>query len=969
MIDTATHPFFAIIIRKHRFLGWIFSAHLIEVSESDPDRLTSVARLLPDSFSHFDYAFSDAEIRIVKTIGGYSDHQLLTLFRKNVKSLPEFFKLTESDQEVREYVRSYIERMMLKVFDLAAANHLPVYLKEENFENIFGNRRLTPVSDTAEVIFHFELNETEIRYYLSAMSGKEEITLRSPHSELICMNPCLLCVGRKLYKFSAIDGKKLTPFLSKPFISIPDSAKRKYMETFVLNALYTHKVVAKGFSIRNVEKEKGVILSMEERLSGGWAFFLRLRYGNKDFLCGSGQKVEISLEVDQDHFCFQRFKRDPEWEKRQAAMLLALGLVKGSFESEYVPGAGYAPDVYDLIGWINDNREALQERNITIKQPNSRTPFYLGSSIVDVSGKQHNDWFDIYGKIKLNEFEIPFIHLRHHIINRIREYVLPDNTLFVIPEVWFTRYKSLFLFGKRAGERLKLPRMLFNLLIDSDIKAPDAYALRKQFAESAPDGITLPAGLTASLRNYQKEGLVWLTLLERNRMGGCLADDMGLGKTLQALAFFQLLKEEREREKQSGGEETEGCKTTLIVVPTSLVHNWLNEIRRFTPDFRVYVFTGSQRTKSVDRLMRYELVITTYGVVRNDVDLLKNALFDYVVLDESQLIKNPASKIYHAVLLLNARGFLTLSGTPIENSLMDLWAQLNFLNRGMLGSQKSFREEFVIPIEKEADDSKKLLLKKLIEPFVLRRKKEEVAKDLPEIAEQIVYCEMTASQAHLYEKEKSAIRNIILENIQTQGFERSALSILGGLTRLRQIANHPAMLRTQAASPDSGKFEEIMRSLENVISEGHKALVFSSFVKHLNLVAACLDQTATKYEMLTGGTTHREETIRRFQQDATIPLFLISIKAGGTGLNLTTADYVFILDPWWNPAVEEQAVSRAHRIGQDKPVFVYRFISVGTVEEKIVRMQERKELLAKDFVESVNPLRLLGEEKILELLD
>ena len=966
MVHSVVRPFFAIIIRKHRFLGWVFSAHLIENSKADPGRLTSVARLLPDSFGHFDYTFSNDEINIVKTIDGYSDHQLLSLFRKKVKGLPEFFKLTESDPEVKEYVRNYIERMMLKVFDIAAANAIPVYLKEENFENIFANHRLTPVPDTAEVIFNFELTEHEIRYHLSATCGTEKITLYSPHSELICVDPCLLRADKKIYKFS-IDGKKLSPFLSKPFVSIPGSAKRKYMETFVLNSIYTHKVVAKGFDIRDVEKDRSVILSPEERFSGGWAFFLRLGYGDKDFLYGTGQKVEVSLEVDHENYCFSRFRRDPDWEERQAAALLELGLIRSASDSGFTPETGYDDSVYGLIGWLNDNRVRLKERNMIVRQYNSKTPFYLGESIIDVLGEQNEDWFDIYGKIKLNGHEIPFLHLRHYIMKGIREFVLPDNTIFVIPEAWFTRYKSLFLFGRESGDKLKLPRILFNLLIDSGIEAPTAYELRQRFAQSKPDEIDVPAGLKVSLRNYQKEGLMWLKLLDMNRMGGCLADDMGLGKTLQALAFFQLLKERRDTDEKPG-DLMKWNKTILIVVPTSLVHNWLMEIQRFTSGFQVCVFTGTQRTKNVDRLMHYDLVITTYGIVRNDIDLLKDAIFDYVVLDESQLIKNPASKIYHAVLLLNARGFLTLSGTPIENSLMDLWAQLNYLNRGVLGSRKSFREEFVIPIEKEEDEFKKSLLKKLIEPFILRRKKEEVAKDLPEITEQIVYCEMTDMQADMYEKEKNDIRSVILDNISEQGFERSAISILSGLTRLRQVANHPAMIYARE-DMDSGKFEEIIRGLDNVISEGHKVLVFSSFVKHLNLVAAYLHKTATKYEMLTGATVNRKDVIHKFQQDAKIPVFLISIKAGGIGLNLTAADYIFILDPWWNPAVEEQAVSRAHRIGQDKNIFVYRFISVGTVEEKIVRMQERKELLANDFAGSVNPLRLLGEQKILEMLD
>jgi superfamily II DNA or RNA helicase len=964
----ASRPYFAIIIRKHRFLERIFSAHLIRrVSDTDPDSLISVSRLSPDTFGRFDYSFTAPEIEIIKTIGRYADDRLLILLEKNVKSLPEFFKRMESDPVVREYILNYVERMMLTVFDIAAANNIPVYLKREDYENILAGHCLTPVADPAEVIFNFDLKNDEIRYHISAVCGKEKIILRSPHTELICTNPCILRTEKKLYKFPTVDGKKLSPFFTKPYISIPGATKRKYMETFVLNTLYSCRVTAKGFDIRDIEKNRQTILAIEERLSGGWAFFLRLGYGNKDFLYGSGQKVEVSLEVDHENYCFYRFKRNMEWEDQQAAMLTELGLVNnsGASLSEYVPGTGYEKNsLYGLINWLNDHPDALQKRNIIVRQPDGKTPFYLGNTILDVTGKENRERFDIYGKIKLSGgFEIPFLHIRRYLMNGIREIVLPDHTRFVIPETWFTKYRTLFLFGKESGDKLTLPRKLFNLLIDSGIDAPDAGELRRRFIESKPEEITLPAGLKTSLRNYQKEGVMWLKLLDANHIGGCLADDMGLGKTLQTLTFLQLLKEEKAKKSPLRNQ------TTLIVVPISLVHNWLNEIHRFTTGFRVHVFTGAQRTKSIDRLTHYDLIITTYGVVRNDVDLLKDILFDYVVLDESQLIKNPASKIYHAVLQLNARGYLTLSGTPIENSLMDLWAQLNFLNRGVFGSRKSFHDEFVIPIEKEGNEAKKSLLKKLIEPFILRRKKEDVAKDLPEITEQIIYCEMTESQAGIYETEKNSIRNTLLQTISEQGFERSAISILRGLTRLRQISNHPAMIYAQDTHLDSGKFEEILRSLENVISEGHKVLVFSSFVKHLNLVAAHLDQSATKYEKLTGSTINRKATIHKFCQEATIPVFLISIKAGGIGLNLTAADYIFILDPWWNPAVENQAVSRAHRIGQEKNLFVYRFISVGTVEEKIIRMQEKKELLAKDFTESANPLRLLGKEKVLEMLN
>ncbi|MDR2775196.1 MAG: DEAD/DEAH box helicase [Tannerella sp.] len=1000
--------FFAVIIHEHRFFGWLFSAHLMTV---DPESglLSSVGRLQPESFRQYNYPYSDAEINIVKITGNYSDNKLLNMFKRRVRSLPEFFKLAEMDREVGDYVRDYIERMMLKVFDVVSAGKIPAYLKEENFDYISGTRRLEFVPEAAGAVFEYELADNELRYRLSVTCGGDDKNLNLLHAQIICIDPCLLRIKNKVYKVSSIDGKKLLPFLSKRFITVQGAAVKKYMETFVLNSIYSQKVIAKGFCIeKQQEKNRQAVLSIEERFSGGWAFFLRLRYGDKDFIYDSLPNVKVSLEEKDGNYYFYRFERDMKWEERQFDTLLQLGLIRYTADSEFIPATGYDKNIYSLIWWVNDNIDVLRDRNITVEQRNGKTPYYMNGSSLNLLGDQKEDWFDIYGKVKLADYEIPFLHFRLNIMNGDREFILPDKRVFVIPDSWFTRYKSLFILSKVSGNKLRLPRVFFNFMDDAGIKSPTVDELRRRFSTSHTDGIAMPAGLKASLRNYQKEGLLWLKMLHINRIGGCLADDMGLGKTLQALAFFQMLKEEEsvirpsepELSNRSGEPELPGersvsvqsdrpgsvrSKTNLIIVPTSLVHNWLREIERFTPEMQVCLFTGQQRTRDMETLMQYDMVITTYGIVRNDIDMLKDVVFNYVVLDESQIIKNPDSKIYHSVLLLRAAGFLALCGTPIENSLMDLWAQLNFLNRGVLGSRKSFREEFVVPIEKDDDRKKGLLLKKMIEPLVLRRKKDDVAKDLPAITEQIVYCEMTDSQSDIYEREKSVVRNSILENIDKQGFGQSAISILRGLTRLRQIANHPLMIYTENPSSeigvdattdgsgeialDSGKFEEIVRSLENIISEGHKVLVFSSFVKHLNLVAAYLEKTGVEYLTLTGRTVNRKEIVDKFQQDENIPVFLISIKAGGVGLNLTAADYIFILDPWWNPAVENQAVSRAHRIGQDKHIFVYRFIAVGTVEEKIVRLQERKELLSKDFTESINPLRLLGKQNIIDLLN
>jgi SNF2 family DNA or RNA helicase len=479
------------------------------------------------------------------------------------------------------------------------------------------------------------------------------------------------------------------------------------------------------------------------------------------------------------------------------------------------------------------------------------------------------------------------------------------------------------------------------------------------------DTIPLPTGLNATLRPYQIEGFQWLEFLKMNKFGGILADDMGLGKTLQTITL--LLHTYKSQKSKAPEPQTEQLSLfeshiegfnqsklapSLIVMPTSLVHN-----------------TGSNRARSKDLwkiLRHYHVVITTYGILRNDVEYFTQMPWEYLILDESQNIKNPTSKGYEAVSQIKAAHYLALTGTPIENSLTDLWAQMNIVNHGMLKSLGFFKKFYETPISKSGDEEKEAHLQKIINPFLLRRTKEMVAKDLPPIMEQVVYCDMLPEQKEIYDREKSGIRNNILESFQSLRQNEQAIMALQALTKLRQIANHPAM-----TDPDykgnSGKFDQIMESLESIISEHHHVLVFSSFVKDLELLETELQNRKIGYEKLIGSTKKRDKVIDRFNKDDKVKVFLISLKAGGVGLNLTKADYVFMLNPWWNPAAEAQAINRAHRIGQTRNVFVYRFISTDTIEEKIALLQEKKNKLAQAFVNTTNPLSQMSAEEIKEL--
>lgn len=973
--ESQNKEFFAVALQQHRHLGMIFNPYIVRLINSEAGIYTIVESVIDSNTKKWEPILKDSA-ELLKLFTELSDSVIHKQFSKGKQSISDFYKSISDNEQVLQFVRAYIERRMIKCFDILVSIKVPVYLKEKNFNNLYEDHRLNLIEELAKPVFHFAVTDVESRYRIDASCKGKSINLTTKGSEVICNDPCLLKVNNNLYRFSGIDGKKLSPFFAKQHISIPKSAERKYFETFVLNAIRTQIVDAQGFTIENSKPVKKALLSLEERLAGGAGLILKYVYNGKAYFANSKPDPEVHFSVDDGKYKFTRFERDLVWENFCIDKLVELGLKKIG-ESEFLPEVvlntinGQPP--YQLVEWINKNQETILNYDFEVQQNLGKEKYYLSDYRVELQSQSSEDWFDLYGKVVLSGFEIPFIHLKKNILKNIREFILPNNHIFILPEEWFARYRPLFFLGKESGDKLAIQKSLFNLLVDCKVEAPNAQQLKDKFSSNLPDKVKLPAGLNAELRDYQKEGYIWLNLLQQNGLGGCLADDMGLGKTIQTLALLLSVKEKREAKLESNTETIDSNintfgQTSLIVVPTSLVHNWINEIIRFAPSLSYYSFTGANRTRVISEIVKHDIVITTYGIVRNDIDLLKDIRFKYIILDESQAIKNPLSKIYRSALLLKAANYLTISGTPIENSLSDLWAQLNFLNRGMLGSIKSFNDEFIQPIEKNDDKQKEELLKNLIQPFILRRTKEQVAKDLPEMTEQVIYCEMSEQQRKCYEVEKSSVRNSIMENIASIGYDRSAIAIFRGLTRLRQLANHPIMVEEYAGS-DSGKFEEIIRSIDSIVAEGHKILIFSSFVKHLKIVANYLEGNDISYEMLTGSTTNRKEVVNHFQTDTTVKVFLISIKAGGVGLNLTAADYIFILDPWWNPAVENQAISRAHRIGQDKNIFVYRFITLDTVEEKITRLQEKKEILASTFVDSTNPLKVLGEGRILEILE
>ncbi len=454
------------------------------------------------------------------------------------------------------------------------------------------------------------------------------------------------------------------------------------------------------------------------------------------------------------------------------------------------------------------------------------------------------------------------------------------------------------------------------------------------------DTTALPKASKAELREYQLKGYSWLWFLYKYGLNGVLADDMGLGKTVQTLTLLQKAKEK------------DGKEVSLVICPTSVVFNWENEIDKFAPNLKYMTLTGVDRKKKFEEIEKYDVVITSYALIRRDIADLKKQKFRYVILDESQNIKNVQSQTSKACNQLNSAHRLALSGTPIENKLEELWSIFNFLMPGFLFDANEFNHRFVNPIMENEDTEVQKRLKSQIYPFILRRMKRDVAKDLPDKIESVAYCNLTPDQEDLYLQVLDSTKEELFKSIETVGLEKSRMSIFSALLRLRQICCHPRLYDKEGklGINESGKFEQLQGMLEEIISEKHRILLFSQFVGMLDIIKKWLEEKGIKHEYLSGKTKDRQEVVERFNNDPTIPIFLVSLKAGGTGLNLTGADYVIHYDPWWNPAVEDQATDRAYRIGQTKKVFVYRLITKNTVEEKIQALKSKKRSLVDSVI-------------------
>lgn len=917
-------------------------------------------KALPETIGSFGLELDSLRRRLFELIEELQPKVLEKRFNTSKKRLKPLEVLLE-DREIKRSVLKFVHHRLDILLTQVVRRRLPLTLEVER-KVLVKDFLVAPREEELEPLLAFERTPSAVQYRLRLRRRGKRFRI-SEHEVLPVTNhpAAWIILDYQLFKVAHINGHMVKPFRQKDEVTIPRASVKTYFEKFITKVVSKVDIEAEGFEVIYYDELTTVqVEPVRDLFSDRWVLALRMVYPNAEFNWSDKKTRRTTLDFKTDDIRILQVRRDEEKEQAFTEKLRAFGLEQTAGSNFLPREAGDRPGI--LLEWLSRHRPQLEAAGFQVVQPeHDEKELYLHPAQIQLGASQENDWFDIHGVITVGEFTFPFLKLARYIRDDNPYYPLPNGTFFFIPEEWMNRYRSLVQFGRKDGEQLRLNKSQYPLLQELGLEEGQEVEEQLDAAEYAPSPM-----LKARLRPYQLEGVRWLVQLYCNELGGCLADDMGLGKTLQTIAVLLYAKEKRAEKMEAAP----GAKpqlslfdavpdadvlkplNALVILPASLVYNWESEIRHFAPSLSTYKHIGPKRHKDSRILARYDVVLTTYQTALRDVERLREIEHEYIVLDESHYIKNRESKIFKAINSLEARHKISLSGTPIENSLSDLWSQMQFINPNLLGNFSFFRREFINPIEKHQQEDKKERLRKLVAPYLLRRTKEEVVRDLPPLTTQLFFSEMTGEQRRLYEKEKSAARNYLLENYDGSD-PKYKMMVLRSLTKLRQLANHPK-LAVEEYEKGSGKFQDVVEHWDTIRRSGHKMLFFSFFVQYLELFRAEFEAAGLSYTMLTGdlSAAERQKQIKRFEQEKEVQSFLISIKSGGTGLNLTAADYVFILDPWWNPFTEQQAIARAHRIGQEKKVMAVKFITKDSIEEKILRLQEKKSKLAEDIIES-----------------
>lgn len=842
-------------------------------------------------------------------------------------------------EETKRLIIEYLFPKIKKLFTQFSSSPVYVLPKKKAFKT--ANLELVEVS-RKELVPRFSIhqsgNKFEIEGYVKPEGVAYALKENEVHSSLVFL------FNHQIYTWKDAEAIETTEqFLPGGILKVKEDEWLQTMNRLVMPLTKTYKVDFDKTLVSEVKDgEPEVKLYLHEK--GEYLVFQPI-FSYKGFDTKARDKDEVIIPNGNKVIIVHRNR------KAESEFIENLRTLHSNFIS-FDDGAALALKGAEVLknNWFFLFVDAMNEsktpvygfeslKNFRFNTAKPQTHIYISS---------HTDWFDARVDVVFGDQRVSVAEIKKALANKQQFVQLNDGTLGILPEEWLKKYSLLFRVGEGRTDKLKLSRYHLSVIDELyenrnaeelTIALEEKYERIRDFDKIKE--IDAPENLQQVLRPYQTAGFQWLNYLHEVGWGGILADDMGLGKTVQALSFLQHYYEAHHGEMRA-----------LVVCPTTLIYNWENEIKKFTPSLEYYIHHGPLRSRSFEELNTHHVIITTYGTLRSDIKTFVQIKLDYVILDESQAIKNPTSKVTKAASLLNAKHRLCMSGTPLQNNTFDIYAQMNFLNPGMLGSVEFFRQEFAIPIDKFGEAEQKDHLKKILYPFILRRTKEQVAKDLPDKTETVLFCEMEDEQRKIYDAYRNDYRAKIMGTIEEQGIQKSQLTILQGLMKLRQICDSPAILNEEEKFPNhSIKLEELAREITENIGN-HKALIFSQFLGMLALIREKLTELGVKFEYFDGSTSapDREKAIQAFQNNEETRVFLISLKAGGVGLNLTAADYVYIVDPWWNPAVEQQAIDRTHRIGQTKNIFAYRMICKDTIEDKIMQLQEKKRMLAKELI-------------------
>jgi SNF2 family DNA or RNA helicase len=756
---------------------------------------------------------------------------------------------------------------------------------------------------------------------------------------------CLLEKDDTLYLPPSVESLAIIDLFKNGPLTFPVSIKEEVVKKYILPWLGTYEITI-GDKL-NIELADGApqarILLSELNESN---LMIRPQFAYGDDVIDYSEEPHHITESGKKLLIVQRKKEE------EVKLYEYLRTLHASFGKQRNNQYYYLPfaDVMKQ-GWFITMLRKVQQEGYSVHGFQELKKFRYTTDVprFDIEAHDAPDWFELKVTISWGNQIIPLKDIRRAILNKQDTIMLEDGMLAHIPDEWVSQYSLLLRTSTEENGVLKVSKLHYTLLEDILDKTADKTVQqdiekrnRKLLEYDKIEKVAVSAEIKASLRPYQQSGFQWLQSLDELGWGGCLADDMGLGKTLQTITFLQFVKE-----KYPGS-------TQLVVCPTSLIFNWESELQKFCPSLKFFTHYGLQRDFTETHFSEYDVILTTYGVVRNDIEHLSNFLWQYIILDESQAIKNPDARITKAVQQLQSVNRVILSGTPVQNNTFDLFAQFNFVNPGLLGTREFFNSEFAQPIDKQGNKERTQYLKKLIHPFTLRRTKEQVAKDLPDKTITVLWCTMEPEQRRIYNEYRDNYKKLLLKRIDEEGMGKSSVYVLEGLLRLRQICDHPKLVTKQETENfvHSVKTEELIREIQENAGI-HKLLVFSQFTEMLHLIRESFEEAGISHCYLDGSTSldNRRKEVSRFQEDESVKAFLISLKAGGVGLNLTVADYVYLVDPWWNPAAELQAIDRAHRIGQKRKVFAYKMICKDTVEEKILQLQERKQMLADELIQ------------------